>query len=134
MHEELEITEVTISGKKVKGAQRFSVMDKNGKSLSKRSKNKDSKVDLSFEGACPAKCLVAPGDTTDFQEGDDICTTATDGENCVLSTTETSTYVLADVTAENEGNQGNEGDSFSFRSIGYWFLGIIISAVVIVVW
>ena len=66
MHEELEITEVTISGKKVKGAQRFTVMDKSGKSLSKRSKNKDSKVELTFEGACPAKCLVAPGDDTKF--------------------------------------------------------------------
>lgn len=79
-------------------------MDKAGKSLSKRSKNKDSKVELTFEGECPAKCLVAPGDSTDFQDGEDICTTATVGDDCVLSTTETSTYVLADVTAENEGD------------------------------
>lgn len=84
-------------------------------------------MELKFEGTCPATCLVAPGDTTDFKEGNDVCTTAADGSDCVLTTTETSTYVVADSEA------GNEGDSFSFRSIGYWFLGVVVSAVVIII-
>lgn len=67
LHEELETADVTVSGKKIKGAQKFSVMDKNGKSLSKKGTDADSKVELKFDGTCPAKCLVAPGDTTDFK-------------------------------------------------------------------
>lgn len=67
LHEELETADVTVSGKKIKGAQKFSVMDKNGKSLSKKGTDAESKVDLTFDGACPSKCLVAPGDTTDFK-------------------------------------------------------------------
>ena len=42
-------------------------MDKDGKSLSKKGTTDESKVELTFDGACPAKCLVAPGDTTDFK-------------------------------------------------------------------
>lgn len=67
LHEELETADVTVSGKKIKGAQKFSVMDTAGKSLSKKGTDAESKVELTFDGACPAKCLVAPGDTTDFK-------------------------------------------------------------------
>ena len=67
LHEELDTTDVTVSGKKIRGAQKFSVMDSAGKSLSKKSTDKESKVELTFDGACPAKCLVAAGDTTDFK-------------------------------------------------------------------
>ena len=42
-------------------------MDKDGISLSKKGTSADSKVELTFDGACPAKCLVAPGDTTEFK-------------------------------------------------------------------
>lgn len=65
LHEELDTTDVVVSGKKIKGAQKFTVMDKSGVSLSKRSK--DAKVELTFDGACPAKCFVAAGDSIDFK-------------------------------------------------------------------
>ena len=54
LHEELETADVTISGKKIKGAQKFSVMDSAGKALNKQSDKKDSTVELTFDGACPA--------------------------------------------------------------------------------
>lgn len=67
LHEELETTDVTVSGKKIKGAQKFTVMKADGKTVSKKGTNDESKVELTFDGACPAKCLVAPGDKTDFK-------------------------------------------------------------------
>ena len=67
MHEELETADVTISGKKIKGAQKFSLMKNDGTTISKKGTNDESKVELAFDGACPAKCLVASGDSTDFK-------------------------------------------------------------------
>lgn len=93
-------------------------MRADGTALSKRSTNTESKVEITFDGACPKFCLVAPGDTTNFEEGDNICTKAEVQGKCVVTSNETSTYAVGD---------------FSLRQFGYWFLGIVTTAVVIMI-
>lgn len=66
MHEELSANDVSIEGKTITGAQKFSIMKADGTALSKKSVNSNSKVEITFDGACPKLCLVAPGDSTTF--------------------------------------------------------------------
>ena len=118
MHEELASTDVSASGKTIRAAQKFSIMKTDGTALSKKSSNANSKVQITFDGECPELCLVAPGDSTTFEEGDSICTKAEVYGKCVVTSNETSTYAIGD---------------FSLRSFGYWFLGIVTTAIILTI-
>ena len=102
----------------MKGAQKFTIMRANGDALSKKSNNINSKVEITFNGPCPKICAVAPGDSSDFQEGDEICTMVEILGNCVVTSSETSTYAVVDS---------------SIRALGYWFLGLVSTIIVITI-
>ena len=93
-------------------------MDAQGNPLSKKSININSKVEITFNGPCPKICAVAAGDSSDFKEGDDICTKREVQGNCVVTAREASTYVVLDS---------------SIRALGYWFLGLVSTVAIIMI-